>query len=199
MTSGKRLAVAFGITLLTAFGSVSAAQAQYAPRPYYAPPPPRGVYRSGLVFGGSIGAGATASSGCGVYCGGSGMIEGHLGGMLNPRLALVGDFFGSVHPWDDGIYTGQTYQGLFTFAAQYWATDILWLKGGVGFSHLQFGYDGDIPLSDESGLALMAAVGVELVQSYNFTLDGHLRLGRGVYSTGPDVNNIGLMIGVNWY
>ena len=55
MTSGKRLAVAIGIAMLTAFGSLSAAQAQYAPRPYYAPPPPppRGVYRSGLVFGGS--------------------------------------------------------------------------------------------------------------------------------------------------
>ena len=69
MTSGKPLALAFGIGLLTLFGSLSAAHAQYgAPRPYYgAPPPVRGVYRSGLVLGGSLGAGAISSSNCGPY------------------------------------------------------------------------------------------------------------------------------------
>jgi len=195
MTSGKRLILALGVVLLTTVASLSAAQAQYG-----YPPPPRGVYRSGLVFGGSIGAGTMVSSGCGELCGSSGIIEGHLGGMINPRLALMGDFFESVHPWDDGYYTGQTWHGVFTFAAQYWVADIVWLKGGIGFAHLQFGYDGAAsPLDDESGLGTMLAAGVELVQSYNFTLDGQLRFTRGIYSTGPDVSNIGLMIGVNWY
>ena len=70
MTSGKHLALAVGIGLLTTFGSLSAAHAQ----PYYgAPPPVRGVYRSGIVFGGSIGAGAISADACGAFCGGAGM------------------------------------------------------------------------------------------------------------------------------
>jgi hypothetical protein len=156
------------------------------------------MYRSGLVLGGSLGGGAISSDGCGPYCGSAGMFEGHIGGMLNPRLALMGDFWGGAHPWDDGIGTGTTYQGIYTVALQYWATDIVWLKGGLGFAQLVFGYDGtEVP--DENGAAVLAAVGVEIVQSYNFALDLHFRLGHGFYDTGPDVNNFALMIGVNWY
>jgi len=199
MTSGKRLAVAIGIAMLTAFGSLSAAQAQYAPRPYYPPPPPpRGVYRSGLVIGGSLGAGGISSSGCGPYCGAAGMLEGHIGGMLNPRLALMGDFWGAAHYWDDGYGTGTTYQGIYTLAAQYWVTDILWIKGGVGFAQLSFGYDGAAN-PDENGPAILGAIGVEVLQAYNFALDLQARLGHGFYDTGPDVNNFGILVGVNWY
>ena len=45
MTSGKRLAFALGIGLITTFASLSAAEAQYG----YPPPPPgpRGVYNGG--------------------------------------------------------------------------------------------------------------------------------------------------------
>ena len=201
MTSGKRLAVAIGIAMLTAFGSLSAAQAQYAPRPYYPPPPPppRGMYRSGLVIGGSVGAGAISAVNCDLYCGGAGMFEGHLGGMLNPRLALMGEIWASAHPWDDGMGTGTTYHGIYTIAAQYWATDILWVKGGAGFGQMQLGYDGAIQTNDESGFAIMAAGGVEVLQSYNFALDIQARFGHGFYSQGGDVNNFGLLIGVNWY
>jgi hypothetical protein len=198
MTLGKRLAVAIGVALLTAFGSLSAAQAQYAPRPYYAPPPPSGFYRSGLTFGGSLGVGGISSNGCGSYCGAAGMIEGHIGGMLNPRLALMADIWGTAHHWDDGYGTGTTYQGIYTLAAQYWVTDIVWVKGGVGFAQLNFGYDG-ANNPDESGPGLLGAVGVEVVHSYNFALDLQFRIGHGFYDTGPDVNNIAFMIGVNWY
>jgi len=200
MTSGKRLALVFSFGLLATFGSLSAAHAQYgAPRPYYGTPPaPRGVYRSGLTFGGSLGLGAISSDGCGAYCGGAGMIEGHIGGMLNPRLALMGDFWGAAHRWDDGYGTGTTYQGLYTIALQYWVTDILWLKGGVGFAQLNFGYDG-AAVPDENGPGIIGALGVEVLQAYNFALDLQFRLGHGFYDTGPDVNNLALMVGVNWY
>jgi len=195
MTSGKPLALAFGIGLLTLFGSLSAAHAQ----PYYgAPPPVRGVYRSGLVLGGSLGAGAISSSNCGPYCGAAGAIEGHIGGMLTPRLALMGDFWGTAHHWDDGYGTGTTYHGLYTIAVQYWATEILWLKGGLGFAQLIFGYDGE-SVPDENGPGIMGAIGVEVLQAYNFALDLQFRVGRGFYDTGPDVTNLAFMIGVNWY
>jgi len=201
MTSGRRLAVAIGIGLLTVFGSLSAAQAQYrGQRPYYGPPPmaPRGVYRHGLTLGGSIGGGAITSDGCGPFCGAAGMIEGHIGGMLNPRLALMGDFWGSAHRWDDGLGTGTTYHGIYTLALQYWVTDILWLKGGAGFAQLNFGYDGTAN-PDENGPGILGAIGIEVVQAYNFALDLQFRLGHGFYDTGPDVSNIGFMVGVNWY
>src|SRR5262245_42727134 len=79
MTSGKRLAVAVGIGLVTLFGSLSAAEAQYRQRPYYGPAPtPRmGVYRSGLTVGGGIGAGVTQGPNCFSLCGGAGMGEVH--------------------------------------------------------------------------------------------------------------------------
>ena len=199
MTSGKRLAVSIGIAMLTTFAGLSAAQAQYGPpRPYYAPPPPRGVYRSGLVFGGSLGFGDIASDGCGPYCGGGFFFEGHLGGMLNPRLALEGDFWGAVHRWDNGMGLGTTYHGLYTFAAQYWATDFFWLKGGFGFAQLNFGYDNTATPS-QTGPGLLGAAGFEVVQSYNFALDLQVRFGHGFYDTGPDINQVAFMIGVNWY
>jgi hypothetical protein len=196
MTSGKRLLFAFGAVLLTTVASLSTAQAQYG---YPPPPPPRGMYRSGLVFGGSIGAGGIYAENCGIYCGGAGMVEGHLGGMINPRLAIMGEIWGSAHPWDDGAGNGTTYHTLFTGALQYWVADIVWLKGGIGFGHMQLGYDDTIGDNTESGLAAMGAGGVELVQSFNFTLDLQLRFGHGFYSGGGDVNNVGFMIGVNWY
>src|SRR6476620_4728824 len=89
MTSGKRLAFAIGIGLITTFASLSAAEAQYG----YPPPPPaaRGVYRSGLTFGGALGLGIIDGPNCTTVCGGAFMVAGHIGGMLNPRLALVGD------------------------------------------------------------------------------------------------------------
>ena len=197
MTSGKPLALAFGIGLLTLFGSLSAAHAQ----PYYgAPPPVRGIYRSGIVFGGSLGGGVISADLCGAYCGGAGMLQGHLGGMINPRLALMGDLWGSFHAWDDGIYTGTTYHGIYTFAAQYWVADIVWIKGGIGLGHMQLQYDGDAAaFGDESGFAAMGAAGVEVVQSYNFTVDIQARLGHGFYTQGGDVNNFGILVGVNWY
>jgi len=202
MTSGKRLAVAVGIGLLTVFGSLSAAHAQYgAPRPYYgAPPPPRGVYRSGLVIGGSLGVGGIYAQDCGVYCGAAGMFEGHIGGMLNPRLALMGDLWGAIHAWEDIYGPGTTYHGIYTIALQFWVADIIWLKGGIGFGHMKLQGDFDaIAFGDESGLAAMGAAGVEIVQAHNFTLDLQLRLGHGFYTQGGDVNNVGAMIGVNWY
>jgi hypothetical protein len=198
MRSAKPLALAFGIALSTLLAGASSAQAQYG----YPPPPPppqRGMYRGGLTLGGSAGVGAISSQNCGPYCGGAGMIEGHIGGMLNPRLALMGDFWLGVHPWDDGYGTGTTYHGIYTFAVQFWATPILWIKGGVGFANLVFGYDGSAGVSDESGPASMAAIGVEVLQSYNFALDLQFRVGRGFYSEGPDVSNAAFLVGVNWY
>ena len=75
------------------------AEAQGYPPPYYPPPPPPppppGVFRSGLVFGFSGGVGAIHVDGwVGDACGIAGLLEGHIGGMINPRMALMLEILG---------------------------------------------------------------------------------------------------------
>ena len=81
-------------------------------------------------------------------------------------------------------------------------TDIVWLKGGIGFANLKISDENDpnvsIAFDDESGGAVMGAAGVEVVQSYNFALDLQVRAGHGFYS-GGDLNNLAFMVGFNWY
>jgi len=202
MTSGKRLAVAVGIGLLTAFGSLSAAHAQ---RPYYGAPPPaqRGVYRQGLTLGGAIGGGLIEGPNCTSVCGGAFMGEIHIGGMLNPRLALVGDAWLGLRYFTDAVVgDGSTYNSFWTVALQYWVNHFVWLKGGAGVANLQINDENtpgvSLTFDDESGLGLMGAIGFEVVQSYNFALDLQLRAGHAFYA-GGDLNNLAFMVGFNWY
>ncbi len=219
MRSRKNLAVGLGIALLTLLGSFSVAQAQYAPPPppppYYPPPPPppppRGVYRSGLVYGFSLGIGTFSFANCGDICGAAGMGEFHLGGMIGPRLALEGDFWGGVHAFSDQYFgDGTTFNGIYTLALQYWLTDIIWVKGGLGGGHIQISASCDIAadcvFDDETGFAFMLAAGIEVVQTYNFALDLQLRYGNVLYSPADnggagdgDTNMFALMVGFNWY
>ena len=142
MTSGKRLAVAVGIGLLTVFGSLSAAHAQYrGQRPYYgAPPPvPRGVYRSGLVARAArSGAAASTRPNCGICCGGAGMVEASHRRHAEPAPRADGRLSGAGHPyWTTGTATARPTTASTTIALQYWVTDIIWLKGGIGFGNMQ--------------------------------------------------------------
>jgi hypothetical protein len=201
MTSRKRLVLALGIGLLTSFASLSAAEAQYG----YPPPPPRarGVYRSGFTFGGAIGFGLVDGEGCTNPCGGAFMGELHMGGMLNPRLALMGDVSVGYRAFTDpAIGDGSLYNSIWTIALQYWVNDILWLKGGFGFAHLTINDENtpgvSINFDDESGGAVMGAIGVEVLQSYNWALDLQARASHAFYD-GGDLNNLAFMVGFNWY
>jgi hypothetical protein len=199
MTSGKRLAFAIGIGLITTFASLSAAQAQYG---YPPPPGPRGVYRNGLTFGGSLGFGAIDGPNCFSVCGGGFMGEGHIGGMLNPRLALMGTGWLGARYFNDATYgTGSTYNTFWTLNLQYWLTDIIWINGGIGFARLQIYFDQDLsgfPYDDETGAALTGGAGIEIVRSYNWALDLQVRAGHAFYD-GGDLNNLAFMVGINWY
>ncbi len=218
MSHRKSLIAGLGVVLLTVLGSVSVAEAQGYPPPYYPPPPPppmapHGVYRAGVVYGFSVGLGAIGASNyagasCGDACGGAGLLEAHLGGMIAPRTALMFEVWGADHPWSDAAGNShETFNSFITAAAQFWLNDILWLKGGLGLAYYHdtindtyYGYSA-VTTSD-SGFGIFGAAGVEVLQSYNFALDIQGRIGSGFYSqygNGFSVQNYALMVGFNWY
>ena len=213
MSHRKNLIVGIGIVLLTVLGSVSIAEAQGYPPPYYPPPlpppPPHGVYRAGLVFGFSGGVGAIHINNClADVCGVAGMLEGHLGGMINPRMALMFEIWGADHPWSSNGNSFETINTFFTGAAQYWVNDIVWIKGGLGVAEIRqdindyYGGYYNNTVNSSTGFALFGAAGVEVMQSYNFALDIQLRVGNGFYSDSLgsfSAQNYGLMVGFNWY
>jgi hypothetical protein len=208
------ISLGLGIVLATVLGTAPAAQAQYRPG-YYPPPPPppRGVYRGGVVWGFSLGAGGLSMPDCGQVCGAVGLAEFHIGGMLAPRLAVMGDFWQSFRYFsDNNIGSGEIYNGIYTAAAQYWLNDIIWVKGGLGLGHdvidvggTYYYYNGyRVRLDNETAFALMVGAGVEILQSYNFALDLQVRYGHAFYPSIADggigdTNLFGFMVGFNWY
>lgn len=213
MTWQKRTLLAIGLATIV-LGTASVAQAQYgapppyAPPPRYAgyppppppPPPPMGIYRSGFNLGASLGLGGINAEACGDLCGFASALEFHLGFMLNPRLAIVGDVWFNNHgiPGSDSSTT----HTLFVAALQYWATDKLWLKGGLGGATMRISDDySGFTYNDASSWGITAAGGFEFLQVNNLAFDAQLRYGHGFYGNnlGGDVNVWAIMIGVSWY
>jgi hypothetical protein len=90
-------------------------------------------------------------------------------------------------------------QGAAMFAGQFWILPILWIKGGIGFSHLQAD-DAFVTQELGSGLAVMGAIGVELFSARNFAFELQGRIIEGTYNSGNDHLTSGTVgIGVNWY
>src|SRR5579863_5459582 len=213
MNQTKGLLLAIGIIVCTVLGSVSVAQAQGYPPPYYPPPPPppppHGVFRAGLVWGFAVGLGDVGMSNCGSTCGGAFAIEGHIGGMISPRAALMFEGWGADHPYSTGGSDFETINTFWTGAAQFWLNDNFWIKGGAGVAVLRLTEDVNdiygntvVAETDFTGFALFGAAGIELLQSYNFALDIQGRIGNGFYSnsgTSFNVQNYALMVGFNWY
>jgi hypothetical protein len=212
MVHRKLLLVGLAAALLTLVGSASPAQAQRYRRSYYAQGP-RGVYRAGVVFGLSLGIGGISASSCGDVCGFSGLAEVHIGGMIAPNVAVLGDFWEGLHYFSGvpGLGSGETWNGIYTLALQYWPLYNIWFKGGLGFGRLQlnanassyYGYYYSVNVDDETGFAFMLAAGIELLQSYNWAMDLQLRYGNVAYGGGGnsagDLSMYALMLGFNWY
>lgn len=215
MSHRKNLLLAIGVVLLTVLGSVSVAEAQGYPPPYYPPPPPppppRGVFRAGVVWGFAAGLGAVNATGCGDACGGAFALEGHLGGMISPRTAVMFEGWGADHPYSLAGNDHETINSFWTGAAQFWINDIFWLKGGAGLAVLRETIDAGVDYygnpvvaeNDHTGFALFGAAGIEVLQSYNFTLDIQGRIGSGFYKDAAGSSfsrqNYAVMVGFNWY
>jgi hypothetical protein len=195
MTSGKRLAVALGIGAIVILGSLSTAHAQYAAPPsYFGPGPSRGMYRSGLVLGFGLGVGSITTDDNCVNCGGAaGGLEFHIGGMLNPRMAVLFEAWGLARDVDGG---GTLTNSIGMGALQFWVNDVFWLKGGLGFGSVRFSYYGTT--DTQSGLGLSAAGGFEVLQYPGFALDLQLRVAHMSYDFGG-ATNFAFMVGFNWY
>jgi hypothetical protein len=158
------------------------------------------MYRYGLVVGFGLGGGALNTSDCiPDFCGGAVSGWAEIGGMLNPRLALEFDGWETFHPIanSNGDVTAN---GIYTAALKAFLTNFVWIKGGLGFGHYQVTGDfGNTIVADDSGLAIMGAAGVELLQAANFALDVQLRLGEGFYSAAGNTSSVALGVGLNWY
>ena len=70
------------------------------------------------------------------------MVEAHIGGMLNPRLALMGEvWLGSATSTIRSSETARPTTASGRSRCSTGSTDIVWLKGGVGFARLQIYFD----------------------------------------------------------
>ncbi len=186
---------------------VAAAQGQG----YYSQPSPipggfhdrMGRIAVGLSFGlGGLrdnGSGVTDCDNCtnGLAIG----LDGHIGGMLNPRFALLlesqvnGRTVHSNRADADTVLT----QAALMVAGQFWITPQLWVKGGLGVANLRA--DDRYVIYDYGyGLAVLGAVGFELLSARDFSVDLQGRLLDGAYNAGTDhVTSATVGVGVNWF
>ena len=119
-----------------------------------------------------------------------------------PAAGADGRLLRAVHPWDDGYGTRHDLpRHLHRSPLQYWVDRHRLAQGGLGFGHLQFGYDGDADRSTtRAASASCGAAGVEVVQSYNFALDLPApRSATASTARAATSTTSRFMIGVNWY
>ena len=128
----------------------------------------------------------------------------HIGGFLNPRLALMLELQGNGQVVDDRIEGNVTLgQGAALAAVQYWVSPKIWIKGGLGLSHLSYSYNDSYGSAEEpiaDGGAVLGAAGIELLQSYNYSVDLQGRLIVGTYDGIDDqITSGSIGVGLNWF
>lgn len=175
-------------------------------------PPPPGVLtihnapvRRGLLLGFSLGGGSMESSGGPIECvdcsdSVAGSADFHIGYMVNPRLALMYEAWGVAQKLD-AAESVTLVQVLSMAAAQYWLTPRLWVKGGIGTAHLVERYKPEEEGKKlDTGVAVMGAVGIEIMQGRRFAMDLQLRAGSGTYEgLGDQIHQGSLQLGFSWF
>ncbi|HEY1554378.1 MAG TPA: hypothetical protein VGF94_06055 [Kofleriaceae bacterium] len=177
----------------------------------YGPAPiPGGFHHrmGALAWGFSIGLGGMSDNGSGITsCDNCDVnpvafeVDGHIGGMVSPRLALLAEVQGNGQTVHSDAFNGDTVltQSALMFAAQYWLTPQIWVKGGIGVADLQ-AQDSDYQIDFGEGVAVMGAVGFELMSARRFALDLQGRIIEGTYNSGDDHITSGTVgLGFNWY
>jgi hypothetical protein len=128
-------------------------------------------------------------------------VDGHIGGFLGPRFALMGEVQVNAQTVHSDFYNGDTVlsQNVLMIAGQFWITPQLWIKGGLGLAHLRA--DDTYFLYDlGNGGAIMGAIGYELMSARNFAVDLQGRIIQGTYNSFNDSVTSGTVgVGINWY
>jgi hypothetical protein len=161
-----------------------------------------------LTFGVGVGLGGMSDNGSSITrCDNcdfnplAGEADFHIGGVLSPRFALMLEVQGNIQTIHSSFLNGDTTlsQGAAMAAAQVWLLPVLWIKGGLGFSSLRT--DDAFVTSDlGGGLAILGAIGVELLSARNFAFELQGRIIEGAYNSGNDHLTSGTIgIGINWY
>jgi hypothetical protein len=155
---------------------------------------------TGVTFGGGVGVGHITCEGA--DCGGVNTAGGlmlHVGGMLNPSVALLGDAWGMLHREDRATFS----QGMLMGAVRWWPIQRFWIGGGVGIAVAEWKYDADVvELTNRSAVvpAGMLNAGIELISSRSFSLDVELRGGTGFYDHNDvQIRNVMLGVAVNFF
>jgi hypothetical protein len=159
--------------------------------------------RSGLVLGatidgGNIGCQTKSGDDCGNGTHAAGGFSVHVGVMMTPALALLGEAWGMAHTEDKLTAT----QGLATANLRAWIVPRLWVQAGVGVARSRLSFDsGPLMASAMTSTvpAVGAAVGLELVHSSSFGLDLELRGGSGLYRDDVRIYNAALGVGVTFF
>jgi hypothetical protein len=201
---------------------VCAASSPAAAQPGAPPPPPHGGYggyggyygpppdptRRGLTLGFGVGLGGMDSDSSLTECIGCDFdpialaFDFHLGAMITPRLALLGEVYWHGQTIDEAGFNwlGQT---MLLGALQFWLTPQLWLKGGLGVASLTAHFDDGYVYDDDTldtGVAVLGAAGFEILHSPWFAIDLQVRLASGNYEGIDEQVNVGTVgLGFNWY
>ena len=147
-----------------------------------APPAPSVHARDGFLIGFSLGYGATFP--CDTCADGAG--EFHLGAMASPKLAVLAEV--GIVGGDDRSHGGLL---LATIGVQYWATERVWLKGGLGIGDA---LDDETARDSDRGWGAAAAVGYEVARKGRFAFDIQARGGFV-----GDRHSFALNLGFNWF
>lgn len=160
-----------------------------------------------LAIGGSLGLGGMHDSGSNVtscdtcdYNPIAFELDGHIGGFLTPRFALMAE--GQVNAQsvaNDGYEDTVLSMNSLLLAGQYWVTPQLWVKGGVGVAQLYASNSYDA-WDFGTGAALMGGIGFEVFSARNFAVDLQGRIIQGSFNSLDDNVTSGTVgIGINWY
>jgi hypothetical protein len=160
-----------------------------------------------LTFGLGLGLGGMHDNGSTIQCDNcatSAAVEfdGHIGGMLSPRFALLFEAQSNLRTIHSDAYNGDTVlsNNAGMIAGQYWLTPQLWIKGGIGLANLQVNDPGYATYTSGTGGAIMGAVGLELASMRFFAIDLQGRIIEANY--GGDIGSVtaaNVGIGFNWY
>ena len=159
--------------------------------------------RKGLVLGGSLDAGvigcqAKSDIDCAHGARPAGGLSVHVGAMVTPTVAILGEASAMVHTQHSLTET----QLFATANMRAWLTSRLWLQGGLGVARSKLSFDtGKYGVSVETATepAITAAVGFELVRRRTFGLDLELRAGSGLTRDDVRIRNAALGFGLTFF